>query len=337
LISFGALAGSAELNEIKEFLQPVTTSTDQFPYRKITVTGGAGFLGRFVVERLKSYPGVDVLVPRSKDYNLIEKSDIVRLLDDSRPDLVIHLAAVVGGIGHNQKNPGKFFYDNLMMGVQLIEESRLRGVKKFVATGTVCAYPKFTPVPFKEDDIWNGYPEETNAPYGLAKKMMLVQSQSYRAQYGFNSIFLLPANLYGPGDNFDLETSHVIPALIRKCVEARRNGATFVEVWGSGKASREFLYVEDCAEGIVKAAASYNESAPVNLGNGSEVVIRDLVDTIARLSRFDGEIHWQTDKPDGQPRRQLDTTKAFEKFGFCAHTSLEEGLRKTIEWYEAAH
>jgi GDP-L-fucose synthase len=258
------------------------------------------------------------------------------MLQDSKPDLVIHLAAVVGGIGHNQKNPGKFFYDNLMMGVQLIEQSRLGGVKKFLATGTVCAYPKFTPVPFKEDDLWNGYPEETNAPYGLAKKMMLVQSQAYREQYGFNSIFVLPANLYGPGDNFDLETSHVIPALIRKCIEARRTGAEYVEVWGSGSASREFLYVEDCAEGIVKAAARYDEGDPVNLGNGREITIKDLVEIIARLAGFEGEIRWQSEKPDGQPRRQLDTTRAFEKFGFRAQTSLEEGLRQTIDWYETA-
>ncbi|MDX6528158.1 MAG: GDP-L-fucose synthase [Blastocatellia bacterium] len=307
--------------------------SDTFPYKRVTVTGGAGFLGRFVTEKLE-VRGVEVFVPRSRDYDLIEKDDIIRMLADSRPDLVIHLAAVVGGIGHNQKNPGKFFYDNLMMGVQLIEQSRLYGVKKFLATGTVCAYPKFTPVPFKEDDLWNGYPEETNAPYGLAKKMMLVQSQAYREQYGFNSIFLLPANLYGPGDNFDLETSHVIPALIRKCVEARHSGAEFIEVWGSGTASREFLYGEDCAEGIVKAAALYNEGDPVNLGNGREVVIKDLVETIVRLTEFEGEITWQSDKPDGQPRRQLDTSRAFEKFGFRAQTSLEQGLRQTIDWYE---
>lgn len=306
----------------------------EFPYQRIVVTGGAGFLGRFVVEKLRAFAGVEIFVPRSREYNLIEKDDIVRMYEETRPDLVIHLAAVVGGIGHNQKNPGKFFYDNLMMGVQLIEQARLHGIKKFVATGTVCAYPKFMPVPFKEDEIWNGYPEETNAPYGLAKKMMLVQSQAYREQYGFNSIFLLPANLYGPGDNFDLETSHVIPALIRKCVEARRSGAQFIEVWGSGSPSREFLYVEDCAEGIVKAAATYNESVPVNLGNGREIVIKDLVETIARLSEFKGEIRWQTDKPDGQPRRQLDVTRAFEKFGFKATTSFEEGLKKTIDWYE---
>jgi GDP-L-fucose synthase len=305
----------------------------QFPYRRVVVTGGAGFLGRFIVNKLRAL-SVDVVVPRSSKYNLVEKSEVVRLLDDARPDLVIHLAAVVGGIGYNQKNPGRFFYENLMMGAQLIEQSRLQGVKKFVATGTVCAYPKFTPVPFREDDLWNGYPEETNAPYGLAKKMMLVQSQAYRDQYGFNSIFLLPANLYGPGDNFDLDTSHVIPALIRKCVEARRNGAAFIDVWGSGKPSREFLYVEDCAEGIVRAAEYYDDSDPVNLGNGREVVIRDLVELIAKLTGFSGEIRWQSDKPDGQPRRQLDTSRAFERFGFRARTPLEAGLAKTIEWYE---
>ena len=306
-----------------------------FPYTRVTVTGGAGFLGRFVTERLQG-EGVEVFVPRSRDYNLIEKADIVRMLDDARPDLIIHLAALVGGIGDNQKNPGKFFYDNLMMGTQLIEQARLRGVKKFVATGTVCAYPKFTPVPFKEDDLWNGYPEETNAPYGLAKKMMLVQSQAYRRQYGFNSIFLLPANLYGPGDNFDLETSHVVAALIRKCIEAQRRGEDFIEVWGTGNASREFLYVDDCAEGILKAAALYDEGDPVNLGNGSEVTIRQLVEIIVRLTGFEGEIKWLTDKPDGQPRRQIDTQRAWERFGFRAQTTLEEGLLKTIDWYETA-
>lgn len=317
-------------------LNPSVTSilTNTFPYQRVTVTGGAGFLGRFVIEKLQACDGVEVFVPRSSQYNLIEKDDIIRMLHDSRPDLVIHLAAVVGGIGHNQKNPGKFFYDNLMMGTQLIEQSRIYGVKKFLATGTVCAYPKFTPVPFKEDDLWDGYPEETNAPYGLAKKMMLVQSQAYRDQYGFNSIFVLPANLYGPGDNFDLEQSHVIPALIRKCVEARHSGADCIKVWGSGTASREFLYGEDCAEGIFKAAALYDERDPVNLGNGREVVIKDLVELIVRLTGFEGGIKWQSDKPDGQPRRQLDTSRAFEKFGFQAQTSLEEGLRQTIDWYE---
>jgi GDP-L-fucose synthase len=311
----------------------MTASSQDFPFRRVSVTGGAGFLGRFVVQMLKER-GAEVFVPRSRDYNLIEQADVIRMLNDSRPELVIHLAAVVGGIGYNQKNPGKFFYDNLMMGVQLIEQSRLFGVQKFLATGTVCAYPKFTPVPFSEDDLWNGYPEETNAPYGLAKKMMLVQSQSYRRQYGFNSIFLLPANLYGPGDNFDLETSHVIPALIRKFVEAQREGRPFIEAWGSGEVSREFLYVEDCADALVKAAAVYNESDPVNIGNGQEVVIKDLVNTISRLSGFNGQVHWQASKPDGQPRRCLDVSRAMEKFGFRATTSLEDGLRKTIEWYQ---
>ena len=310
--------------------------SEVFPYQRVTVTGGAGFLGRFVVEKLETYEGVEVFVPRQRDYNLTEKHDILRMLEDSRPDLVVHLAAVVGGIGYNLMSPGKFFYDNLMMGAQLIEESRLHGVKKFLATGTVCAYPKFTPVPFKEDDLWNGYPEETNAPYGLAKKMMLVQSQAYRQQYRFNSIFVLLANLYGPGDKFDLVTSHVIPALVRKCVEARNLGASFVEVWGSGRASREFLYVEDCAEGIIKAAAQYDEGDPVNLGSGREITIKDLVEMIARLTRFEGQIRWQTEKPDGQPRRQIDTTRAFERFGFRAQTSLEEGLRRTVDWYETA-
>jgi len=305
-----------------------------FPCRKVVVTGGAGFLGRFVVDKLKSFGDVEVFVPRSSEYDLVQADQVKRLLADVQPDMVIHLAGVVGGIGHNQKNPGRFFYDNLMMGAQLIEQSRLSGVKKFVAIGTVCAYPKFTPVPFKEDDLWNGYPEETNAPYGLAKKMMLVQAQSYRQQYGFNAIFLLPANLYGPGDNFDLETSHVIPALIRKCVEARRSGAKAIDAWGSGNVSREFLYVEDCADGVLLAAKDYDESDPVNLGNGREVVIKDLVQTIARLSGFIGEINWQGSKPDGQPRRQLDTRRAFEKFGFKAKTSFEDGLRKTIDWFE---
>ncbi|MEK6334203.1 MAG: GDP-L-fucose synthase [Acidobacteriota bacterium] len=310
--------------------------SDNFPYKRVTVTGGAGFLGRFVVGKLKAFAGVEVFVPRRHDFDLTEKPAISRLLDEARPDLIIHLAAVVGGIGHNQMSPGKFFYDNLIMGAQLIEEARVRGIKKFLATGTVCAYPKLTPVPFKEDDLWNGYPEETNAPYGLAKKMMLVQSQAYRKQYGFNSIFVLPANLYGPGDKFDLETSHVIPALIRKCIDARNTGAPSVQVWGTGRASREFLYVEDCADGIIRAAAQYDEGDPVNLGSGREITIKDLVEIIARLTRFEGEIQWQMEKPDGQPRRQIDTTRAFERFGFRAQTSLEEGLRRTVDWYETA-
>jgi GDP-L-fucose synthase len=307
---------------------------DNFPYQRVLVTGGAGFLGRVIVERLRRYPNVEVFVPRSADYDLVAAADIERVFTDTRPDLVIHLAAVVGGIGANQKNPGKFFYENLMMGVQLIEQARLHEVKKFVALGTVCAYPKFTPTPFREEDLWNGYPEETNAPYGLAKKMMLVQSQSYRQQYGFNSIFLLPANLYGPGDNFDPESSHVIPALIRKCIEAREQGAAFVEAWGTGNASREFLYVEDCAEAVLRAAARYDESEPVNIGTGNEIRISELLKTIAGLTNFAGEIRWQTDRPDGQPQRRLDVSRAFEKFGFKAEVSLEEGLRRTIEWYE---
>jgi len=307
-----------------------------FPYKRIVVTGGAGFLGRFVLERLQDYPDLEVFAPRRCNYNLVEGTEIKRLLSDTQPDLIVHLAAVVGGIGANQKNPGKFFYENLMMGVQLIEQARLHGVQKFVALGTVCAYPKFTPTPFREDDLWNGYPEETNAPYGLAKKMMLVQAQSYRQQYDFNTIFLLPANLYGPGDNFDLESSHVIPALIRKCIEAREEKAPFIEAWGTGNASREFLYVADCAEAIVRAAATYDDSEPVNIGTGDEIKIAELLQLIARLTRFEGEIHWQHDKPDGQPRRRLEVSRAFEKFGFRAQMPLEEGLRRTVQWYEAS-
>ena len=307
----------------------------EFPYKRIVVTGGAGFLGRYVVARLRRRSNVEVFIPRRETYDLVRGEEVKRLLAETEPDMVIHLAAVVGGIGYNKENPGKAFYDNLMMGVQLIEAARLKGVKKFVAVGTVCAYPKFTPVPFREDDLWNGYPEETNAPYGLAKKMMLVQTQAYRQQYGFNGIFLLPSNLYGPGDNFDLRTSHVIPALIRKCVEARRAGAASIDVWGSGNVSREFLYVDDCAEGIVSAAEKYDESEPVNIGNGQEVWIRDLVSMIANLTRFEGSVNWNQNQPDGQPRRQLDTSKALEKFGFRATTPLVAGLQRTIEWFES--
>ncbi|HEV7747325.1 MAG TPA: GDP-L-fucose synthase [Pyrinomonadaceae bacterium] len=315
----------------------MTQETEKFPYKKIVVTGGAGFLGRHLVAQLNKFSGVEIFVPRSRSYDLVKMANVERLLAETKPDLIIHLAAVVGGIGANQQNPGRFFYENLMMGAQLIEQARLSQVSKFVAVGTVCAYPKFTPVPFREADVWNGYPEETNAPYGLAKKMMLVQSQSYRQQYDFNSIFLLPANLYGPGDNFDPASSHVIPALIRKCVEARERGADHVDVWGTGNASREFLYVEDCAEAIIRAAASYNDDEPVNIGTGSEIKISELVNLIARLTGFEGEIRWQTDKPDGQPRRSLDVSRAREKFGFEAHTPFEVGLARTIEWYEGSY
>jgi GDP-L-fucose synthase len=312
----------------------MSTLIKTFTYRRVLVTGGNGFLGRHIVERLRKYPGIEIFIPTRSQYDLVENADVKRLLSETRPELVIHLAAVVGGIGANQKNPGKFFYENLMMGAQLIEQARKHDVQKVVALGTVCAYPKFTPTPFREDDLWNGYPEETNAPYGLAKKMMLVQAQSYRQQYGFNTIFLLPANLYGPGDNFEPASSHVIPALIRKCVEARVGRAQFIEAWGTGNASREFLYVADCAEGILRASAMYNEAAPVNIGTGNEIKISELVQMIARLTRFEGEIRWQHDKPDGQPRRRLDVSRALEKFGFRAQMPLEEGLRRTLEWYE---
>ena len=301
--------------------------------KRILVTGGAGFLGHHVVEKLKSRGVADVFVPRSSEYDLVKESNIVRMLNDSKPDIIIHLAAVVGGIGANRLNPGKYFYDNLMMGVQLIEQSRLIGLEKFVAVGTICAYPKFTPVPFKEEDLWIGYPEETNAPYGLAKKMMLVQSQAYRQQYGFNSIYLLPVNLYGPRDNFDPQTSHVIPALIKKCIDAKKNNDRTITVWGTGAATREFLYVEDAAEGILLATESYDSSDPVNLGSGREISIKELVERIAELTGFDGEIIWDTDKPDGQPRRCLDTDKAYKQFSFRAKTAFDEGLKNTIQWY----
>jgi len=301
--------------------------------RRVMVTGGAGFLGSAVVRRLHEVGATEIFVPKVEDYDLRKLADIDRALADGRPDLVIHLAAVVGGIGANRENPGRFFYDNAIMGIQLIEQARLAGVAKFVAIGTVCAYPKFTPVPFREDELWNGYPEETNAPYGLAKKMLLVQSQAYRDQYGFNAIYLLPVNLDGPGDNFNPESSHVIPALIKKCVDARERGDTFIEAWGTGAASREFLYVEDAARGIVLAAERYDGRDPVNLGVGSEITIRDLTELIARLTGFRGEIRWDPSKPDGQPRRALDTSRAREAFGFAASTSFEDGLRATIERY----
>jgi len=305
-----------------------------FEDRRVVVTGGAGFLGGYVVEGLQKRGCKNILVPKIEDYDLVNIADIVRMYGDMRPDIVIHLAAVVGGIGANREHPGEFFYKNLMMGVQLIEQGRLRNIEKFVAIGTVCAYPKFTPVPFKEEDIWNGYPEETNAPYGLAKKMLLVQSQSYRAEYGFNSIFLLPVNLYGPGDNFDPKSSHVIPALIKKCVDAIESGADYIDCWGTGAPSREFIYVTDAAEGILLATEHYNGAEPVNIGAGFEITIKDLVEKIATFTGFSGQIRWDSSKPDGQPRRCLDVSKAKEYFGFEAGMAFDEGLKATIEWYK---
>ncbi len=302
--------------------------------KRIVVTGGGGFLGKNVVSKLEEYGREDIFIPRSKDYDLVDMEAVKRLYEDARPDIVIHLAAVVGGIGANSENPGRFFYDNLMMGVQMMEQGRLNGIEKFVALGTICCYPKFTPVPFKEENLWNGYPEETNAPYGLAKKMLLVQSQAYRQQYGFNSIFLLPVNLYGPGDNFDPCCSHVIPALIKKCVDAIDSGADSITVWGTGKATREFLYVEDAARAIVLAAEKYNKSEPVNIGAGFEISIRELVNLIVKLTGFKGDIIWDTTKPDGQPRRMLDVSRAEKEFGFRAKKGFEEGLKRTVEWYK---
>jgi GDP-L-fucose synthase len=301
------------------------------------VTGGAGFLGSFLIERLKSQGIKDIIIPRSKDYDLTHEAAAEKLYADHKPDVVIHLAAQVGGIGANRANPGRYFFANMAMGLHLIEQARIHKIHKFVQVGTICAYPKFTPVPFKEDDLWNGYPEETNAPYGVAKKALLVMCQSYRAQYGLNAIYLLPVNLFGPRDNFDLETSHVIPALIRKCVEAKRRKADHIDAWGTGSASREFIYVEDAAEGIALATEKYNESEPVNIGAAREIKIKDLTEMVARLSNFTGTIKWDPTKPDGQPRRCLDTSRAREKFGFTAKTSLEDGMAKTIAWYESTH
>ncbi len=301
--------------------------------QRFVVTGGSGFLGKVLTRKMQERGANDIFVPQIEDYNLVDPADIDRMLADSNPDVIIHLAAHVGGIGANSEKPAEFFYDNLMMGVQLMHKAWQTGVKKFIAIGTVCAYPKFTPVPFKEDNIWNGYPEETNAPYGLAKKMLLVQSQAYREQYGYNSIFLLPVNLYGPGDNFNLRSSHVIPALIRKCIEAEEKGIKEIEVWGDGSPTREFLYVEDAAEGILLATEFFNESLPVNLGSGREISIKDLAEKIALLSGFSGKLIWNTDKPNGQPRRGLDTTRAIEKFGFKAKMTFDEGLANTIAWY----
>lgn len=302
--------------------------------KNIVVTGGAGFLGSHLVERLKRKGCENIFIPERKEYDLVQMDDVKRMYRDSNPDIVIHLAAVVGGIGANRENPGKYFYDNLIMGVQLMEIGRQLKLKKFVALGTICCYPKFTPVPFKEEDLWIGYPEETNAPYGLAKKMLLVQSQAYRQQYGYNSIYLMPVNLYGPRDNFDPNSSHVIPALIKKCLDAVRSGQTEMVAWGTGKATREFLYVDDAAEGILLATEKYDKSDPINLGAGFEITIKDLTELIAKLTGFNGKISWDSTKPDGQPRRCLDTAKAQKEFGFKAATRFEEGLKKTIEWYK---
>jgi len=301
---------------------------------RVVVTGGAGFLGSYVVEALRARGAREIFVPRSREYDLVKLDAIRALYRDARPTLVLHLAARVGGIGANRDNPGRFFYENLMMGVQLIEVGREVGLKKLVALGTICAYPKHCPVPFREEDLWNGYPEETNAPYGLAKKMLLVQSEAYRQQYGFNSSVLFPVNLYGPRDNFDPRSSHVIPALIRKCVEARERGAKQIEVWGTGAATREFLHARDAAAGILAAAERYDRSEPVNLGAGFEIRIRDLVPLVARLCRFEGAVVFDPTKPDGQPRRMLDTSRALREFGWKAEIGFEDGLRETIEWYE---
>lgn len=325
-------AGEASLASPDSDLRPPDPAF--WSSRRVMVTGGAGFLGRYIVRKLHERGAADVSVPRSKYYDLREKPDIVRALHDSQPNLIIHAAASVGGIGANRENPGKFFYDNAIMGIQLMEQARLYGVEKFVTIGTVCSYPKFTPVPFKEEDLWNGYPEETNAPYGLAKKMLLVQAQAYREQYGFDSIYLIPVNLYGPGDNFDPASSHVIPALIRKCIEARDSGADHIDVWGTGNASREFLYVDDAAEGILLAAERYNGPEPINLGTGEEITIRDLASLIAQATGFTGTLVWDPAKPDGQPRRCLDTRIAGSRIGFRAVWPFQRGIAETVAWYE---
>jgi GDP-L-fucose synthase len=304
-----------------------------FEKKRVVVTGGAGFLGKYITKGLERRGCQNILVPKIENYDLVKMDDVIRVYDDMRPDIVIHLAAAVGGIGANREHPGEFFYKNLMMGVQLIEQGRLRKIEKFVAIGTICAYPKFAPVPFKEEDIWNGYPEETNAPYGLAKKMLLVQSQAYRDEYGFNSIFLLPVNLYGPGDNFNPSSSHVIPALIKKCIDAINNGAGHIDCWGTGVASREFLHVADAAEGILLATEHYNGAEPVNIGAGFEITIKELVEKIVEITGFTGEIRWDSSKPDGQPRRRLDVSKAKQYFGFESKNPFDEGLKETISWY----
>lgn len=301
---------------------------------RIVITGGAGFLGSFVVEKLRARGYSDLVIPRRKDYDLTHEADVQRLYADVKPSVVMHLAAEVGGIGANRDNPGRYFFANMAMGLHLIEHGRLANLKKFVQVGTICAYPKFTPVPFRESELWNGYPEETNAPYGIAKKALMVMCQSYRAQYGMDAIYLLPVNLYGPRDNFDLHSSHVIPALIRKCVEARNRGDQQIIAWGTGAASREFLYVEDCAEGLVLALEKYDSPEPMNLGSGREITIHDLTYLIAKLTGFTGQIVWDKTKPDGQPRRCLDVSRATEQIGFTAQTPFEQGLQKTIHWFE---
>ncbi len=308
---------------------PITT-TD-----KIVITGGAGFLGSFIVEQLRSRGFNNQFIPRRADFDLTVESHVERLYADHKPDVVIHLAAEVGGIGANRDNPGRFFYANMAMGMHLIEHARRANIKKFVQTGTICAYPKFTPIPFKEDELWNGYPEETNAPYGIAKKALMVMCQAYRQQYGLNAIYLLPVNLFGPRDNFHMQSSHVIPALVRKCVEARKRNDPFITAWGTGSASREFLYVEDCAEGIIESTLNYNSPEPMNLGSGREITIKDLTELVVKLADFRGEIRWDPTKPDGQPRRCLDVSRAKQAIGWIAKTSLEDGLRNTIAFFEA--
>jgi GDP-L-fucose synthase len=311
----------------------MTENTNYWDNKRVTVTGGSGFLGSFVVEQLEARGARDIFVPRSRDYDLRSEAGIKQMLADGRPDVLIHLAALAGGIGANRERPAEFFYDNLMMGVPLLHHARDHEVEKFVAIGSICSYPKFTPLPFKEENLWDGYPEETNAPYGLAKKMLLVQAQAYRDQYDYNAVYLMPVNLYGPRDNFDLQTSHVIPALIRKCIEAQARGDAEIVAWGDGSPTREFLYAPDAAEGIVRAAETYNGSEPVNLGSGQEISIKDLMELIARLTGFEGKITWDTSKPNGQPRRALDTSRAAEFFGWRARTPFEEGLKATISWY----
>lgn len=310
-----------------------SVQTDFWREKRVTVTGGSGFLGSFVVEKLQARGATDIFVPRSADYDLTSTDGVDRMLEDAQPDILIHLAALAGGIGANRERPADFFYKNLMMGVPLMHTAWEKGVSKFVAVGSICSYPKFTPLPFKEENLWDGYPEETNAPYGLAKKMLLVQAQAYRDQYDYNAIYLMPVNLYGPRDNFDLQTSHVIPALIRKCLEAQERGDTEIIAWGDGSPTREFLYAPDAAEGIITAAEKYNGGEPVNLGSGQEISIKNLLELIARLTEFEGSIVWDTTKPNGQPRRALDTNRAAEFFGWRASTPFEEGLKTTIEWY----